>query len=192
MITFITGKVFKNSLEENSFVDIETKGGVGYRVLVYKRFDFKEKGEEIFLFTSYQVREDSEMLYGFETEEERSLFEKLIGVSGIGPKIGMAILSKYTEGDLKKIISKGDITTLSKVSGLGKKGAQKIVLELSGKLNMDEDIFIGNEILVDVKSALESLGYSGSALKECMEKAEDIAKDDSLVLEEVLKLVLKG
>jgi Holliday junction DNA helicase RuvA len=192
MITFITGKVFKNSLEENAFVDIETKGGVGYRVFVHKRFDFKEKGDEIFLFTSHQVREDSQTLYGFETEEERGIFEKLIDVSGIGPKIGIAIISEYSEEDLKKIISKGDITALSKVSGLGKKGAQKIVLELSGKLNMNEDISIGSEILVDVKNALESLGYNGSALKESMEKAADIAKEESLVLEEVLKLVLRG
>lgn len=192
MISFIKGKVFKNSLGNPSFVELETSGGVGYRVVVNKRFNFKEIGEEIFLFTSYQVREDSQTLYGFEKEEERTLFEKLITVSGIGPKIGMSILSEFTKDQLGQIIKDGDAVSLSKVPGLGKKGAQKIILELSGKLDLKEDIQIDGEILSDVKDALEALGYTGSGLKKAMEKAKEIVKDESLDLENVLKLVLRG
>lgn len=192
MISFIKGKVFKNSLGSPSFVELETSGGVGYRVVVNKRFNFKEIGEEIFLFTSYQVREDSQTLYGFEKEEERALFEKLITVSGIGPKIGISILSELTKDQLGQIIKDGDAVSLSKVPGLGKKGAQKIILELSGKLDLKEDIQIDGEILSDVKDALEALGYTGSGLKKAMEKAKEIVKDESLDLENVLKLVLRG
>ena len=192
MISFIKGKVFRNSLGSPSFVELETSGGVGYRVVVSKRFNFKEIGEEIFLFTSYQVREDSQTLYGFEKEEERTLFEKLITVSGIGPKIGISILSELTKDQLGQIIKDGDAVSLSKVPGLGKKGAQKIILELSGKLDLKEDIQIDGEILSDVKDALEALGYTGSGLKKAMEKAKEIVKDESLDLENVLKLVLRG
>ncbi len=191
MISFIKGKVFRNSLGNPSFVEIETNSGIGYKIIVHKRFGFREKGESIFLYTSYQVREDSQVLYGFDNEEERILFEKLITVSGVGPKTGISILSEYSYIQLKKIILDGDITALTKVSGLGKKGAQKIILELSGKLDLDRDIKVENEILSDVKSALQSLGYSGSSLREAVEKAEKICKDKSLALEDVLKLVLK-
>jgi len=191
MITFLKGKVFKNSLSNPSFVEVETNSGIGYKIVVHQRFDFKKKGEEIFLFTSYQVREDSQTLYGFDNEEERILFEKLIAVSGIGPKIGMAVLSEYSSDQLREIILKSDASALSEVSGLGKKGAQKIILELVGKVNLEEDIEIENEIVSDVKSALQSLGYKGAALKDAMKKANDICKDESLGLEEVLKLVFK-
>jgi len=191
MISFIKGTVFRNSLSNPSFVEVETSSGIGYRVIVHQRFDFKKEGEEIFLFTSYQVREDSQTLYGFDNEEERILFEKLIAVSGIGPKIGMAVLSEYTSDQFRNIILKSDVNALSKVSGLGKKGSQKIILELVGKVNLEEDVEPENEILTDVKSALQSLGYKGVSLKDAMKKANDICKDESLCLEDVLKLVFK-
>ena len=192
MISFIKGKVFRNSLGNPSFVEIETNGGVGYRVVVHKRFDFRKEGEDIFLFVSYQVREDSQTLYGFDTEEERIFFEKLLTVSGIGPKTGISILSEYTVDQLRELVLKSDASALSKVPGLGKKGAQKIILELSGKVDFKEDMKGENEIINDVETALESLGYKGSSLKESLEKAKKISKNKDLQLEEVLKLVLKG
>ena len=191
MISFIKGTVFRNSLSNPSFVEVETNSGIGYRVIVHQRFDFKKEGEEIFLFTSYQVRKDSQILYGFDNEEESILFEKLIAVSGIGPKIGMAVLSEYRSDQFRDIILRSDVTALSKVSGLGKKGAQKIILELVGKVNLEEDSETENEILSDVKGALQSLGYNGVSLKDAMKKAKDICKDENLRLEEVLKLVFK-
>lgn len=191
MISFIKGKVFRNSLGNPSFVEVETNGGVGYKIIVHKKFKFKEQGEEIFLFTSYQVREESQTLYGFDNEEEKFFFEKLITVSGIGAKTGISILSEYSVVQLKDIISKGDVAALSKVPGLGKKGAQKIILDLSGKLNLEEDTSAGSAILSDIKSALQGLGYTGTTLKESMKKAEGICKDENLLLEDVLKLVLR-
>jgi len=191
MISFIKGTVFRNSLSNPSFVEVETSSGIGYKVVVHQRFNFKKEGKEIFLFTSYQVRKDSQILYGFDNEEERILFEKLISVSGVGPKIGMAVLSEYTSDQFRDIILRSDVIALSKVSGLGKKGAQKIILELVGKVNLEEDGETENEIVSDIKSALQSLGYKGVSLKEAMKKANDICKDESLDLEEVLKLVFK-
>ena len=192
MISFIKGKVFRNSLGDSSFVEIETSSGVGYKVVVSKRFDFKKEGEGIFLFTSFQVREDSQTLYGFDLEKEKILFEKLLSVSGIGPKIAISILSEYTCEKIQDIVLKSDVKALSKVSGLGKKGAQKIILELVGKVDLNSEESGDEEVLKDVRSALQSLGYNGIALKDAMKKADDIFKEKEMPLEEILKLVLKG
>jgi Holliday junction DNA helicase RuvA len=193
MISFLKGKIFKSSLGNPSFVEIETNGGVGYKVMVSKKFDFKKKGEEIFLFTSLQVREDSQTLYGFEKEEEKDMFENLLTVSGIGPKIAMSILSEYSCKEVKDIVLNSDVSALKKVSGLGKKGSQKIILELSGKVDFSKSEESKSGMMLDIESALKNLGYSGSLLKETVKKAEVIySKDKKISIEELLKSVLKS
>jgi Holliday junction DNA helicase RuvA len=193
MISFLKGKIFKSSLGNPSFVEIETNGGVGYNVMVSKKFDFKKKGEEIFLFTSLQVREDSQTLYGFEKEEEKDMFENLLTVSGIGPKIAMSILSEYSCKEVKDIVLNSDVSALKKVSGLGKKGSQKIILELSGKVDFSKSEESKSGMMLDIESALKNLGYSGSLLKETVKKAEVIySKDKKISIEELLKSVLKS
>lgn len=193
MISFLKGTVYRNSLENPSFVEVETNGGVGYRVIVSKRFDFRKKGEEIFLFTSLQVREDSQTLYGFEKEEDREMFEDLLSVSGIGPRIAISILSEYTCEQIKDIVVNSDVSALNKVSGLGKKGSQKIILEFAGKVDLSKDINVQEEVLKDVKNGLKSLGYQGPMLKDAMEKAEEIhKKEKEISIEDLLKSVLKS
>lgn len=156
---------------------------------------------EIRIHTSHQVREDSQTLYGFMTREERDFFEILLGVSGIGPKIALAILNTYTIAQLKGLIEKADYSALTKVSGLGKKGAQKIIVDLEGKV---ADLGVGDldfadgtndstGILAEVEGALEGLGFRGRELEGMLNRARDILRDDpGLGAEGLIGLVLKG
>ncbi|MCK9369019.1 Holliday junction branch migration protein RuvA [Candidatus Dojkabacteria bacterium] len=195
MISIVSGKVAKVSgSEKYSFVDVLTSLGIGYRIFVSKRSSFNE-GANVVLYTSFQVREDNQSLYGFPDMEERDFFELLITVSGIGPKIGLAVLSMYSPSEIVGFILSGDATNLSKVSGLGKKGAGKIVLELENRISgLDikiSDTKVANKLIIrELKEALQSLGFKGEALKSYLEKGEKLSKDVT-ELDQLLKLVLK-
>jgi Holliday junction DNA helicase RuvA len=195
MISIVSGKIVKVSGQEKySFVDVLTNLGIGYRIFVPKRSTF-EQGQEIMLYTSFQVREDSQALYGFSDMAERDFFELLITVSGIGPKIGLAILSMFSPSEIVGFILSGDSTDLAKVSGLGKKGAGKIVLELENRISgLDIEISdskVANKLVIrELKEALQSLGFKGEALSSYLEKGEKLSKEVSQ-LDQLLKLVLK-
>lgn len=194
MISLITGKVKKNSFGKDPWVEVLTSGGVGYRLYVSTKFLFLEPDLDIEIHTSFQVRDDSQTLYGFNTREEKDFFEQLISVSGIGPKIGLAILSTYTREEIEEIIKEGDSKKLSKVSGLGSKGAQKIILDLRGKIDFEQEDKIKEEkeILKDLKGALKALGYSGSILDSSMKYAEDrLDENDDMEIEDLVKYVLQ-
>lgn len=121
------------------------------------------------LWVHHAVREDAEDLFGFGSKDELNFFELLIGISGIGPRTALGILNVTTISALKKAVSSGDTSHLTKVSGIGKKNADKIVLELKDKFEYEEDIHSESGD-VDVVEALQSLGYSQhdarKALKE--------------------------
>lgn len=190
MISYITGKILKINTGKDNFVDILTSGGVGYRVSLTKRTNIVDGGD-ISLFTSFHVREDSQTLFGFITESERDFFEKLLTVSGIGPKLGLAILSTYSKEEVERMIIEGDDAGLSKTSGLGSKGAQKIILELRGKIDFKKMETSENEELTDLKNALKALGFSGEGLKQQLEKGEKIMKTEKEIeIEELIKKVL--
>jgi Holliday junction DNA helicase RuvA len=191
MISYITGKILKINTGKDNFVDILTSGGVGYRVLLTKRTNIVDNHENISLYTSFHVREDSQTLFGFLTENERDFFEKLLTVSGIGPKLALAILSTYSKEEVEKMIVDGDDAGLSKTSGLGSKGAQKIILELRGKIDFKKIETSENQELIDLKNALKALGFSGEGLKQQLEKGEKIMKKNKEIeIEELIKKVL--
>ena len=191
MISYITGKILKINTGKDNFVDILTSGGVGYRVFLTNKTNIIDNDKEISLFTSFHVREDAQTLYGFLTETERNIYKKLLTVSGIGPKLGLAILSTYTKEEVEKMIIEGDDVGLSKTSGLGSKGAQKIILELRGKIDFKRIDTNENEELTDLKNALKALGFSGESLKQQLEKGEKIMKKDKEIeIEELIKKVL--
>jgi len=97
MISYISGKILKyRSTGKVNYIDILLSSGIGYRVFVTSQFSINTKQSEIALYTSFQVKEDSNSLYGFNTEEERDFFEELLNVSGIGPKLALSILSTYS------------------------------------------------------------------------------------------------
>jgi Holliday junction DNA helicase RuvA len=190
MISYISGKVLKNGISKLSYTDILLPSGIGYRVFVTSQFKFLEKGSDISVYTSFQVREESQMLFGFNTEQERDFFEELLTVSGIGPKSALSILSTYSMEKVKSIVVDGDSKLLSKVSGLGLKGAQKIILELRGRIDFDKDDEVDADKIKELKEALKSLGYTSKTLNDAVEKGKDILEKKDMDIEELIRKVL--
>ena len=135
MITFLDGTL-ASSLPTQAVVDVR---GVGYEVFIplssYDRLP--APGQQVRILTHLHVREDAQILYGFMTSAERDLFRLLVNsVSGIGPKLGLAVLSGMSVSNFKAAVVNGDVASLSKISGLGKKTAERIVLELKDKVGV--------------------------------------------------------
>src|SRR5437016_3611091 len=197
MITFLDGKLV-SALPTQAIVDV---GGVGYEVFIpLASYDkLPPVGQPVRILTHLHVREDAHVLYGFMTPAERDLFRLLVNnVSGIGPKLALAVLSGMSVNNFKAAVVNSDITSLSKISGLGKKTAERIVLELKDKLGVaaaweaastmhaptpEQDQ--ANEAVL----ALIALGYkqidAHKAVRELQEKGEANAAED------LVKLALK-
>ena len=151
--------------------------GVGYRVHTTLEIThaLRKEKEDVILFTHLAVRETSMDLYGFLSEAEVTFFELLISVSGIGPKSALAIMNLETVATLSSAISQGDTTYLTKVSGIGKKSAEKIIIELRDKtLSEDVNGTYAHEEDKDTLDALQSLGYS---VREAREVIKSLPKD---------------
>lgn len=168
MIGYINGKVL---MRGDKFIIIETNG-VGYKIFVSPEALKKTKGKEnASFFTHLHVREIALELYGFMEYPELDLFELLISISGIGPKSALGIIGVAPIDTLKQAISSGETSYLTKVSGIGKKNAEKIIIELREKLGRNEFLEGRNELLKDeqdVLAALESLGYSLRDAREAL------------------------
>lgn len=176
--------------------------GIGYQMMVPMRGEsFPKIGQEIKIYTHMHVREDDVSLFGFLSKEEKEAFELLIGVNGIGPKVGLSILSTLSVYELKMAVISEDVKTISKTPGLGPKGAKKLILELKDKLSFEEleedgvgaEIFdtsadSSDSVMITIEG-LVSLGYSKSEAAIAVNKVED-AKD--LTPEELLKKALKN
>jgi Holliday junction DNA helicase RuvA len=161
MISLLSGTV--RSIHSDRLV-VEV-GGFGLSVLVTPATTTQVSlGAQIQLFTSLVVREDSLTLFGFVNEESRSLFELVQTVSGIGPKVALSILGALTPEDLGRAISQEDIGAIEKVPGIGRKGAQRMILELKGKLSdlSHVQLYKGHQPAwrEQLSSALVSLGFS--------------------------------
>ena len=175
MIGRIEGKIVHRDLR---FVIVDVSG-IGYKVYGTHSITSKTgSGEKISLWTYLAVRENALDLYGFTTKEELDFFELLISVSGIGPKSALGILNIATIKTLRQAVSSGDTSHLTKVSGIGKKNAEKIVLELKDKLEgLELEDGMGSDHIkneVDVIEALKSLGYSQMEAREALKK---VSKD---------------
>ena len=187
MIARISGTL----IEKHPLYGIVDVGGVGYKVFAtLPTLGHTSIGEKVTLHTYEHIRENSRDLYGFEDKEEQRLFELLISVSGIGPKSALGILNIAQPASLKKAISAGDTTHLIKVSGIGKKSAQKIIIELKDKLG---DLQEGDELLmqeeVDTMDALKALGYGEKEIRDALQKVpKDIAGHQDRI-KETLKLL---
>lgn len=159
-------------------------GGVGYEVVVTPRtvVDLPSLGEEVVLHTHLVVREDAMALHGFGNETERDLFRILLSASGIGPKVAMATLGALTSEELRRAIAAEDFDTLTTVPGIGKRGAQKMVLELKPKITaVEAESVVGTSTVSQVREALEGLGYQAGEIREVMAGIEtDAAVGDQL------------
>jgi len=172
-------------------------GGVGFRCnATHKTLaQLPPLGNEVMLYTYLAVREDAMDLYGFYTPDELDFFKLIIGVNGIGPKLGISILSDFTPEQLCMFIASGDAKSISKANGVGAKTAQRIVLELKDKVAGDinlggGDTFVGNAAPVggaaEAIEALVSLGFAQG------EAAKAVAKfDPQMPVEEIIKQALK-
>lgn len=201
MIGYLKGKIL--SLDPDTAL-IEIDSGIGFEVSItgsaYRALEGKEKGE-LFIYT--QVREDAITLYGFDTREEKSMFMKIISVSGIGPKMGMTIMASLTAKEIAKAIGSGDIAGLSSVKGLGKKTAERLVLELREqmlKFDPSKDgksvgdvtaksvaaISDGDE---DAVVALMTLGFTRAESLKAISRAR---QQGASSVEDIIMVALKG
>jgi Holliday junction DNA helicase RuvA len=158
--------------------------GVGYKI--YTSFVSRE-GSEIMLWTHLAVRETALDLYGFKHREELSLFELLVSVSGIGPKSALAILSMASVETLRSAIASGDTSYLTKVSGIGRKTAQKIVLELKEKVGDAGDVDLRGA--ADAVEVLRSLGYSQQESRDAIQQVDPEISSTGERVKSALKII---
>lgn len=185
MIGQLSGNI---SHKRDSWI-ILNAGGVGYKVFIEKEtLNLIKEGEELSIWTHLAVREKSLDLYGFETMEKLSLFELLISVSGIGPKSALSILDAASPTILRRAVATRETESLTGISGIGKKCAEKIILELRGKLhfNADEDMR-SNVIDVEIYEALIGMGYSAKEARNAVSKLPNKDEEPQKRLREALK-----
>lgn len=188
MIGKLKGSV---DLVGNGYILVDV-GGVGYKVAIsHLLLSEKKAGDDIVLYTHTHVREDQLSLFGFETNEKLSFFELLIGVSGVGPKAALNIMSAAPTEALKESISKQDPSLLNSVSGIGKKTAEKIVIDLRNKMGAvsEGNIFENSTETDEILSALEGLGYKTAEVRSVLGKLKGENTEDRI--KEALKLLSK-
>jgi Holliday junction DNA helicase RuvA len=196
MISLLTGTV-RSIASDRIIVEV---GGFGVSVLVNPQTSVQlTMGSQVQLFTSLVVREDSLTLFGFINDDSRSLFELVQTVSGIGPKVALSILGALTPEDLARAISQEDIGAIEKVPGIGRKGAQRLILELKGKLTdlSSTQQYKGHQPAwrEQLTSALVSLGFSPKESDGAISQVVSTLHSDGvdaaqLELSELLKLAL--
>ena len=162
--------------------------GVGYLVAVTPRTltDLPGVGEEVVLHTHLHVREDQLALYGFASLPDKDLFGLLLGVSGVGPKVAMAILATMTYEQLSAAVSSDDIPALTSVPGIGKRSAQTLLLALKPKLDIIDEASYGSSTMAEVRVALEGLGYGPEEIRGTL-----VDMPDDLPIEEMVRRSLQ-
>ena len=188
MISNIQGTV----LYKNSKSLVIQAAGLGYRIYATPlTLALFKKGEEALLWTHLAVRENSMDLYGFNTLEELHFFELLISISGIGPKGALGVLSVANVETLRQAIGTDDISYLTKVSGIGKKSAEKIVLELRDKIDVLENTEDTTTLREESEAleALMSLGYKQNDVRDILKKVSSEAKTTGEKIREALKIL---
>jgi Holliday junction DNA helicase RuvA len=171
------------------YIIIENNG-IGYLLIVSNPYNFK-LNNEYKLYTHQYVREDVLDLYGFNSEDEKELFLKLISVSGIGPKTALSILASSSVNNVIKAIEERNAAYLKKFPGIGAKASQQIILDLQGKLSFDDlNTVVPSSKMQDVEDALVALGYSKKELQKVLAKL-DSSKDEGELVKEALKLLVK-
>ena len=146
-------------------------------------------GSPALMFTSLQVREDSLNLYGFDTAEARQTFETLIGISGIGPRVALSILSIFKPDALAAAVESGDIKSFTAVPGVGRKTASRILLELKGKLELDWEAASSRALDSDALDALTALGYSQVEAREALSA---LSENGNTTTEDKVRLALQN
>lgn len=192
MIAYLKGKIIAKT---NSYLILET-GGVGYQVFAGENFLADTKtGSEQEIYIHHQVREDASDFYGFKNLDDLNLFELLISVSGVGPKSALAVLSLAATDDIREAIVRGDASLLTKVSGIGKKTADRLVLELKNKVAKASSgtSLSGGGLsgMGDELDALMALGYPINEAREALNLVESSITSTTGRVKAALKLLSK-
>lgn len=199
MISYIKGEIVKKGMD---YLIIENNK-IGYYINTsFNTLKALREGEECLIYTYMHIREDILALYGFLSSEEIEMFKKLISVNGIGPKAGLAVLSTFDINTVKAVILHEDAVRMSKVPGIGKKTASKIILELKDKVGSIESINIDYEALEgytpvinnddeasDIANVLISLGFSQLEAKKALEEIDVTGKTEGDIIKEALKKI---
>lgn len=176
--------------------------GVGYRVSVAPATSavVGAVGGQAFVHVHHQQREDAQILYGFRSVDERRLFEAVISAHGVGPSLGLAILSIYGPAELKTVLATEDIDALCQVPGVGKKTATRLLIELKSKLDLPDVDLSAHSVApveaelsthIEVRQALESLGYSSDDIRPVLAKLPADG-DPALLTRDALRLIAEG
>ncbi len=188
MIGFLSGTLVARDAD-GCLIDV---GGVGYRVACPSSTlaSLPREGSKIRLWTHLHVREDLLALYAFSTEAEQRLFESLLGVAGVGPKVALQVCSAFSPEAFTRALVGDDVAAISAVPGIGKKTAHRIVLDLKDKLSLP-DLQAGNgsaDAIAGARSALENLGYSPGEVRVAL---SEVAPSPGDSVEQVIKSALK-
>ena len=196
MISYIKGEVVKKGID---YLIIENNG-IGYFINTsFNTLKNLSEGEKTSVFTYMHIREDAISLFGFSKADELTMFKKLISVNGVGPKAGLAVLSTYDINSVKLFILKDDANAISKVPGVGKKTASKIILDLKDKVgsieeldNIDvSDIEVVNNLVNndvdDIVNVLMTLGFNQAEAKKALENIDIADKTENQIIKEALK-----
>jgi holliday junction DNA helicase RuvA len=193
VIGSLRGTVLARSTNGEALVEV---AGIGYRVQVTARtLGELEPTSAVFLYVHHHIREDAQTLYGFLTRDERDAFEVLLGAHGVGPALALAILSVHAPGALRDVVASADLAALCLVPGVGKKTAERLLVELRSRLAVpDIDIVAalngsgGPSPLVDVRDALANLGYAPDEIREALHEVPT-GDDASALLRDALKVL---
>lgn len=191
MISYLTGKIHSKGV---NYIIVMTSSGVGYKVYVPADIITSSILEKPFsLFTHTHVKEDALDLYGFPSQEDLVMFELFLGVSGIGPKTAINIFSNGKLPKIKEAIVKGDIEFFMTVPRLGRKNAQKIIIELRSKLGSlaDLDLTAEGGETKEIIDALKAFGFSPSETKDVLKYIKDVEGDTSVKIKSALKYLGK-
>lgn len=198
MIAYLVGTVAEVS-EDNIVVELN---GMGFNVRVPYGYGFKV-GSEIKVHTYTYVKEDAFQLFGFETKDQLELFKKLITVNGIGPKGALAILSVMSANDLRFAIYSQDASAIAKAPGIGKKTAERVILDLKDKIKLEdvtalpgageaENGLIADNFEAARKEAIDALAALGYGISEAAKAVSKVAVTEESTTEEILKIALKN
>jgi Holliday junction DNA helicase RuvA len=186
MINYLNGKIIKKG---GNFA-VLLVAGIGYKIYASEAAVLDlPAGTEIELWTHHHIREDAADLYGFTTSDKLEMFDLLLNVNGIGPKSAMGVMSAIGVEDLKSAIATGDLAMLTKISGIGKKTAERLILDLKDKIGFLSPLVgdIGGSARGEEIEALEALGYSLQQAREALAKVDKTITDSGKRIKEALK-----
>jgi holliday junction DNA helicase RuvA len=190
MIGSLRGQVLERDLAGWVLIEV---GGVGYVVHVSPRALAElEPSAPAFLYVHHHIREDAQQLYGFLTRDERATFQTLISTHGVGPSLAMAIIATHPPAALVDIVANGDIAALTLVPGIGKKTAERLLVELKSRLHVPVLDAVGgggtSSTVADVREALSNLGYADVEIRDALRELP-AGDDAAAMLRDALKLL---